>query len=123
MASYVRIRYRPTGRVLAEGPIGWGITPFEGSYYVRRKYLRVPFRMRPLPGLCPYKGLYLWATPRDAGPESGMLSWIYVLPNPLFPFVCFRYALPQEHPLLEIERLGAPNGAGTAASVAEETEG
>jgi hypothetical protein len=27
---FVRIRYKPTGMLLAEGPLGWGITPFEG---------------------------------------------------------------------------------------------
>ena len=37
----VRIRHRATGRVLAEGPLGWGITPFEGNLYIRRRYLRL----------------------------------------------------------------------------------
>jgi hypothetical protein len=51
--TQVRITYRPTGEVLAEGPLGWGITPFEGNYYVRRKYLQTD-RLRPaLPGQHP----------------------------------------------------------------------
>jgi hypothetical protein len=25
--------------LLAEGPLGWGITPFEGNLYIRKKYL------------------------------------------------------------------------------------
>ncbi len=36
----VRIRHRDTGTLLAEGPVGWGITPFEGNLYIARKYLK-----------------------------------------------------------------------------------
>jgi len=39
MSSYVRIVHRPSGFLLAEGPLGWGITPFEGNYYISKKYL------------------------------------------------------------------------------------
>lgn len=35
----VRIKHKVSGLKLAEGPIGWRITPFEGNYYVRGKYL------------------------------------------------------------------------------------
>ena len=36
----VRIAHRPSGIVIAAGPLGWGITPFEGNYYIGRKSLR-----------------------------------------------------------------------------------
>ena len=41
MKKYVRITHRPTGTKLAEGPLGWGITPFEGNLYISRKYLLI----------------------------------------------------------------------------------
>jgi len=31
------------------------------------------------------------------------LAWKYWLPNPLFPFIWFRVALPRTHPEIEIE--------------------
>jgi len=31
MGGDIRIRLRPTGLLLAEGPLGWGITLFEGN--------------------------------------------------------------------------------------------
>ena len=50
----VRITHRPSGIVIAEGPIGWGITPFEGNYYIRANYLRTDrFHPNYIPGLCP----------------------------------------------------------------------
>ena len=50
--SNVRITHTPSGTVLAEGPIGWGITPFEGNYYIRKKYLKTDhMRVNFLPGL------------------------------------------------------------------------
>jgi hypothetical protein len=58
----VRITHRSSGEVIAEGPLGlWGITPFEGNLYIRRKYLRTS-HLRPnwVPGLCIYKFLYVW---------------------------------------------------------------
>ena len=36
----IRITHTPSGKVIAEGPLGWGITPFEGSYYIQRRYLK-----------------------------------------------------------------------------------
>lgn len=37
----IRITHRSSGEVIAEGPLGlFGITPFEGNFYIRRKYLR-----------------------------------------------------------------------------------
>ena len=36
----VRITHRTTGLPIAEGPIGWGIMPFEGNFYIRRSFSR-----------------------------------------------------------------------------------
>ncbi len=36
--KFIRITHRPSGIKLAEGPVGWGITPFEGNLYISRKY-------------------------------------------------------------------------------------
>lgn len=56
----VRITHRPTGTVLADGPLGCGITPFEGNLYIRRKFLLTDgFRVNFLPGLCIHKFLYV----------------------------------------------------------------
>ena len=101
----VRIRLRETGTVIAEGPLGWGITPFERAYYVRKKYLRTDgFRANYIPGLCIYKFLYVWL---DYQPENGekirALGWKYWLPNPLLPFIWFRVAIPKNHPEIVYE--------------------
>ena len=37
--KYVQIRHSASDTLIAEGPLGWGITPFEGNYYISRKYL------------------------------------------------------------------------------------
>jgi len=101
----VRIRHRQTGTVLADGPVGWGITPFEGNYYVRKKFLKTEgFRVNYLPGLCFYKFLYVWMDLHlDDGGRIRNLAWMYWLPNPLFPFIWFRIALPRSHAEIEIE--------------------
>ena len=58
---FVRITHKPTGILLAEGPLGWGITPFEGNYYIRKQYLKTEaFKLNFIPGLCSYKFLYVW---------------------------------------------------------------
>jgi uncharacterized protein (DUF427 family) len=103
--SQVRIKHRASGSVLAEGPIGWGITPFEGNFYIRRKFLKTDrLRVNFLPGICIYKFLYVWM---DLHLDNGMrvrnLGWLYWLPNPLLPFIWFRVALPRSHPELEFE--------------------
>lgn len=50
---------RATNTVLAEEPIGWGITPFKGKCYIRRKYLRSGvFGPNFVLGLCRCKSLY-----------------------------------------------------------------
>ena len=37
------------------------ITPFEGNYYIRKKYLKTDqMRVNYLPGLCIYTFLYVW---------------------------------------------------------------
>lgn len=107
MAQTVRITHASTGMLLAEGPLGWGITPFEGNYYISRKYLRTTnFKVNFLPGLCPYKFLYVWLDlVLDDGAKEKNLGWLYWLPNPLFPFIWFRIALPGLHPALIVERL------------------
>jgi uncharacterized protein (DUF427 family) len=101
----VRIRHKGSKLLLAEGPIGWGITPFEGNFYIRRRYLKTDrFKINYLPGLCIYKFLYVWLD-LHLGPDQRVanLGWIYWLPNPLLPFIWFRVALPRNHPEIEIE--------------------
>lgn len=101
----IRVTHAPTGTVLAEGPLGWGITPFEGNFYIRKKYLKTD-ALRPnfIPGLCVYKFLYVWMDLRLPGEApSRNIGWKYVVPNPLFPFIWFRTALPGRHPELRIE--------------------
>ena len=103
--TQIRIKHADSGTVLAEGPLGWGITPFEGNFYIRRKYLRTDM-IRPnfLPGLCPYKFLYVWMDLHlDEDSRVRNLAWLYWLPNPLLPFIWFRVALPRHHPELDIE--------------------
>lgn len=86
--------------------MGWGITPFEGNYYIGRRYLRDGvFRPNFIPGICFYKFLYVWMDLRLAGgKQERSIGWMYWLPNPLFPFIWFRVALPGSHPQLLIER-------------------
>jgi len=111
MAKTVRIVHRPTDTLIAEGPKGWGITPFEGNYYIGRKWLKTDgFRVNFIPGLCPYKFLYTWMdfTSPD-GHKSRSLGWMYWLPNPLFPFIWFRVAVPAHHPEIEIREV--PDGS------------
>ena len=104
MRKMVRITHRPSGECIAEGPQGWGITPFEGNYYIRRKYLKTDgFRANFFPGLCPYKFLYVWMDLHlKDGARVRNLGWLYWLPNPLLPFIWFRVALPGHHPELDV---------------------
>ncbi|MDH3614489.1 MAG: hypothetical protein OES10_14570 [Gammaproteobacteria bacterium] len=103
--KHVRIRHKGSGTLLADGPLGWGITPFEGNYYIARKYLRTDgFRVNYVPGLCIYKFLYVWLDlVLDHGTRIRNLGWKYWLPNPLLPFIWFRVALPRLHPEIEVE--------------------
>lgn len=81
----VRIKLRSSGEVIAEGPLGWGITPFEGNFYISRKYLKTDgFKSNYIPGLCIYKFLYVWMDYRvDEDKTINSLGWMYWLPNPL----------------------------------------
>ena len=103
--KYVRIAHRPSGLRLAEGPLGWGITPFEGNLYIGRKYLKTDrFRPNFLPGLCIYKFLYVWMDLHlDNGGIFRNLGWMYWLPNPLLPFIWYRVAVPRSHPEIQVE--------------------
>ncbi len=103
--KYIRITHVGSGTLIADGPVGWAITPFEGNYYIRKKNLRTDcFRSNYLPGICIYKFLYVWLnfTVPD-GTVSRNLGWKYWLPNPLFPFIWFRVAVPRKHPEIRVE--------------------
>lgn len=101
----ITIIHAPSGEVMARGPKGWGMFAFEGNYYIARRYLRTEgFRFSGIPGICPYKFLYFWYHFRSSsGVDSPMLGWKYWLPNPLFPFIAFRIAVPQNHPDIQIQ--------------------
>ena len=70
--STIRLTHAPSGTILAEGPKGFGgITPFEGNFYIRRKYLRTDaLKANGVPGLCPYKFLYVWLDLKLEGREA-----------------------------------------------------
>jgi uncharacterized protein (DUF427 family) len=91
--------------LLADGPLGWGITPFEGNLYIGRKYLVTDrFKANFIPGLCVYKFLYVWMDLRVSNDNTiKNIAWMYWLPNPLLPFIWFRVAVPRTHPELDIE--------------------
>jgi hypothetical protein len=107
-ARRIRVTHAPTGTILAEGPLGWGVTPFEGNYYIRDRYLKTDaMRSNFVPGLCIYKFIYVWLDLRLPGKAvSRNIGWKYGIPNPLLPFIWFRTALPGSHPELRIERIG-----------------
>jgi hypothetical protein len=75
--KHVRITHLPSGKVLAEGPLGWGITPFEGNYYIGRRYLLTDvFKPNFIPGICIYKFLYVWLDyVWEEGNRSRSLGW------------------------------------------------
>lgn len=105
-STYVRIIHSETDSLIADGPLGWGITAFEGNFYISRKYLVTDgFRINWLPGLCIYKFLYVWLNfVQPDGTISRNLGWKYWLPNPLLPFIWFRVAVPGVHPEISVER-------------------
>ena len=101
----IRIQHIGSNSLIAEGPVGWAITPFEGNFYIRKQNLFTDgFRINYMPGLCIYKFLYVWLD--FVAPDANVsknIGWKYWLPNPLLPFIWFRVALPREHPELQIE--------------------
>lgn len=100
----IRIIHQPSNTLLAEGPKGWGITPFEGNYYISGKYLETDrFKINFIPGVCFYKFLYVWMDLVFEDYKVRNIAWKYWLPNPLFPFIAFRIAVPGHHPQLSIE--------------------
>ena len=103
--KFVRIVHKPSGVKIAEGPLGWGITRFEGNLYIRSKYLLTDgFKPNFIPGLCIYKFLYVWLDLKlQDGHKVKNLGWLYWLPNPLFPFIWYRVGLPASHPELSVE--------------------
>ena len=105
MAKTVKIVHRESDTLLAEGPLGWGIMPFEGNFYISKKFLQTDrFRVNYLPGLCVYKFLYVWMDLKlDHDNHIRNLCWMYWLPNPLLPFIWFRVAVSGDHPEIEIE--------------------
>jgi uncharacterized protein (DUF427 family) len=107
MAKMIRIIHRCSGAVLAEGPIGWNITPFEGNFYIRSKFLKTKgFTPNFIPGFCPYKFFYVWLDLElEDGTKVKNLAWLYWLPNPLFPFIWYRVGLPRHHPDLLIKEI------------------
>ena len=103
-AERIRITHIPSGQIVAEGPRGWGITPFEGNLYIRRRHLKThSFKVNFLPGLCIYKFFYVWLDFSWHDGLSRNLGWMYWLPNPLLPFIWFRVAVPRHHPDLHVE--------------------
>ena len=83
--KHLRIRHKSSGILLAEGPVGWGMTPFEGNLYISRKSLPTArFRVNYIPGLCFYKFLYVWMDlVLEQDQRIHNLGWMYWLPNPL----------------------------------------
>ncbi|MFQ5701987.1 MAG: peptide-methionine (R)-S-oxide reductase MsrB [Acidobacteriota bacterium] len=116
--TIVRITHKGTGELLAEGPRGWGIVPFEGNFYIRRKYLRTDgFRPNFIPGFCPYKFFYVWMDLHlKEGGTIHSLGWFYWLANPLLPFIWFRVGLPSVHGELIVECFKRSEGEGRTGS-------
>jgi hypothetical protein len=106
---WLKIIHKKSQTTIAEGPVGWGITSFEGNYYIASKYLKTAgFKVNFLPGFCPYKFLYVWLDfEAPSGEIHKNLGWKYWLPNPLLPFIWFRVAVPSHHPELTIEESAA----------------
>jgi uncharacterized protein (DUF427 family) len=96
----IRISHKSSGEVIAEGKLGWDIFSFEGNYYIRDKNLKTKgFKFSGIPGLCPYKFIYFWYHLKlENGESERMIAWKYWLPNPLFPFIAFRIAIPKKQP-------------------------
>ncbi len=102
----IRITHEPSGELIAEGEKGWGMFQFEGNVYIASRNMKTNgFRFSGIPGICPYKFVYFWYHFRaQNGDRSPMLGWKYWLPNPIFPFIAFRIAVPTQHQDLIIEK-------------------
>jgi len=105
VAKHIQILHRPSQTLLAQGQQGWDITPFEGNYYVRKKCLNgARFKLTAIPGLCPYKFIYLWMDIEiENHPDARFMAWKYVIPNPLLPFIWYRAGIYGNHPDIEIK--------------------
>jgi len=71
-----------------------GASHYLRETWVSKKYLRTNrFKSNFMPGICPYKLLYVWLDLilEDGEPEKNF-GWLYWLPNPLFPFIWSRVA-------------------------------
>lgn len=102
----IEIYHKPSGELIASGTKGWKMFPFEGNLYIAKSNLKTQgFRFTGIPGICPYKFIYFWYHfTATSGDKSPMLGWKYWLPNPLFPFIAFRIAIPTRHPDIEIKK-------------------
>ncbi len=107
VSKTVEIFHKPSGELLARGLKGWGMFAFEGNYYIANKNLLTKgFRFSGIPGICPYKFLYFWYHFKSQeGTKYPMLGWKYWLPNPLFPFIAFRIAVPAHHGDIEVREV------------------
>jgi len=84
MGKVVRITHAPTGPVIAEGPLGWGVTPFEGNYYIRKKHLKTDrFRRTFAIGFCPNQ-----RQPNLALEPDVVASHVRILEGPGHPGSC-----------------------------------
>lgn len=100
----IQVKHIPSGEVIAAGEKGWGLFAFEGNLYISEKNLKSrSFKFSGIPGFCPYKFLYFWYHFRPENADgTKMLGWKYWLPNPIFPFIAFRIAVPMRHPDIHI---------------------
>ena len=103
--TIITITHHKTGELIAQGSEGWGFLPFEGNYYIRQKYIKTDgFKFSFIPGLCIYKFIYVWLHLKlSNGQKEHFIAWMYVIPNPVLPFIWFRIGLPQHHPSLDIK--------------------
>ncbi|AFZ54636.1 hypothetical protein Cyan10605_2556 [Cyanobacterium aponinum PCC 10605] len=100
----ITITHIPTSKIIARGFEGWGFMAFEGNYYIRLKYIRTTgFQFSYIPRFCIYKFLYVWLHLKVKDYKEEFIAWMYVIPNPLLPFIWFRIGLPRNHHALKIE--------------------
>jgi uncharacterized protein (DUF427 family) len=100
----VRVVHKETNTLIAEGIMGKGITVLEENVYIRKKLIKSGvFKPTYKPGLCSYKGVYVWMDfVFDSGEKAKKMGWMYWLPNPLFPFIWYTIAIRLNHPELKI---------------------